>query len=369
MPKQFAFCAKKVMPERSSLKALPSGEEKRRNGLPERLNRLEAVLTGKRVRLAFRLHALLPQRKSPAAIMIAVALLLITTAIKPLADNLAGGALPPFIFYYPMVVIAALVAGARVSMLMALASSLIAWFWFMPPHFSFVVGPGVEIVSIEIYAASSVCLALAVGFARYTLDLAVASEELRDYDAREAVHRIKNLLAVVQAIVLGTLRDGSIREEQEQLLLHRLHRLSDAQDILRQSGDAPASADELVQAALGPFLPSPKISISCEHDARVPGRYVHGLTLALFELATNSAKHGALGEHDGTVALDCRSTGEEGVLHWRETSAAEPADEPAEIGDGFGTKLIKVALRREKGTEVTHDKGPDGVIVTFRWPC
>lgn len=336
--------------------------------MPERLNRLEAILSGKRWDLAFRLHSFLPPRKSLQAGVLAFALLLVAIALKFIVDDLAGGRLPPFIFLYPAVVIAALIAGARRGAIIAVLSILVAWLWFLPPLASFALASETALLSLEIYAASAIFLALTVGFARHTLDIAIASEELRDYDAQEAIHRIKNLLAVVQAITTGTLNDTESLEDYRKLISKRLRALAGAQDVLRRRGVGPVTVEDLAHAALSPFLPNSQITIECAAGVHVPERYVHGLTLALFELATNSAKYGALSRDVGEIGLTCQREGATVILEWRETAAPDDREiAPEEENEGFGGKLIQVALRRDEGTDVSHRQCDEGVIATFRW--
>jgi two-component sensor histidine kinase len=55
-------------------------------------------------------------------------------------------------------------------------------------------------MTIGIYIVSAALLAWVVGLARLTLDQVVADEAEQALSARESVHRIKNLIAVVQAL-------------------------------------------------------------------------------------------------------------------------------------------------------------------------
>lgn len=336
--------------------------------MPDRLNRLEAILSGKRRDLAFRVHALLPPRKSLRAGIIAFSLLIVAVGVKLAVDSLVGDELPPFIFLYFTVVLSALVAGARTGTMIAVLSSLVAWFWFFPPFSSFELESATAVVSLEIFAATSIFLALAVGFARHTLDIAIASEELRNYDAQEAIHRIKNLLAVVQAITIGSLRDTGDIDEYRQLISRRLAALSGAQDLLLRRKEGAANVEELARAALNPFLPNPQIVIDCASEVQVPPRYLHGLTLALFELATNSAKYGAMEHGEGEISLSCQREGHTVALTWRETSPYDQVEAcPDDTNGGFGRKLIEVALRRDPGAEVVYDQSEQGITVTFSW--
>lgn len=335
--------------------------------MPERLNRLEAILSGQRWDFAFRLHSYLPQRKSVWAALIALALLGAAVVLKFAVDDVAGGRLPPFIFLYPAVVLAALIVGARRGLLIALLSILIAWLWFLPPHSSFVIEATTGLLSLEIYGMSALFLALTVGFARQALDLAIASEELRDYDAQEAIHRIKNLIAVVQSIAMGTMNDTGDLEEYRKLLSKRLGALATAQDVLRKRGEVAATVEDLAQAALSPFLPNPRVNIECHDSVTVPARYVHGLTLALFELATNSSKYGVLAQQHGAISLTCEQHEAQVMLQWEERTASGSELSTEKPDRGFGCRLVQAALRRDKGTSVTHEADERGVRATFAW--
>ncbi|WP_162925139.1 hypothetical protein [Aurantiacibacter odishensis] len=68
--------------------------------MPERLNRLETILSGQRWDFASRFHSRLPPRKSVWAALIALALLGSAVVLKFAVDDVAGGRLPPFIFLY-----------------------------------------------------------------------------------------------------------------------------------------------------------------------------------------------------------------------------------------------------------------------------
>lgn len=340
--------------------------------MPERLKKLEPTLSSKSRNIALRLHGVLPKRQSFPALILALALLIVFTPLKPLADAWAGGRLPPFIFFYPMVVLGALLAGARAGIVLATSSVLVAWVLYIPPTLSFSVADESAIISLAIYLLSAAFLAIVVGFARYTLDLAVANEQLRDYDAQEAVHRIKNLLSVVQSLTVGTLREASSLDEYRELILRRIEALSSAQDVLRKSDDTPVSGREMIQAALGPFLPNSKITMRCESGLLVPAQYVHGLTLALFELATNSAKYGALSSAGGEITLSCESRENVCAVRWTETPEHQEfrSHDVSQVSadEGFGSRLIKVALRRDPRTEVRLDQSETGISAIFSWP-
>ena len=81
-----------------------------------------------------------------------------------------------------------------------IAGLLIAWYFFVPTVFSFAISERQALLTLAIYAVTSAVLGLALGLARRALDAAALSEARLARAAQESVHRIKNLIAVVQAI-------------------------------------------------------------------------------------------------------------------------------------------------------------------------
>src|SRR4029078_5949939 len=115
--------------------------------------------------------------------------------------------------------------------------------------------------------------------------------------ARELQHRTKNLLAVVLSIAAGSLKDGGGGNEA---FVSRLHALAKAQDLLTEREDQSALLEDVIRIVLAGFgdrisLKGPRIYFK-QSMAQVFALVVH-------ELATNSAKHGALTAPGGTVAV------------------------------------------------------------------
>jgi two-component sensor histidine kinase len=112
---------------------------------------------------------------------------------------------------------------------------------------------------------------------------------------------------------------------------------------------------KLIESALAPFRTDGNFAIEgppCElpRDACVP------LSLALHELCTNAAKHGALTVPEGRVVLgwECDEAGTL-TLDWRE-EGGPPVPEVRRTG--MGTQL----LRRQRGlTAVDADFRPEGL--------
>lgn len=90
------------------------------------------------------------------------------------------------------------------------------------------------------------------------------------------------------------------------------------------------------------------------------------LGLALHELATNAAKHGALSNIDEKLSISWEvSAGDDSSLHliWKETGARVAPD--ASKRTGYGTELIKRALPFDLGAKTDLHFERDGLRCTI----
>jgi two-component sensor histidine kinase len=310
-------------------------------------------------------HRALPRTDSFAAYLTAAGIVAIAAAIKFPLDEWAGDLLPPYITFYPALVLAGLCGGPRVGFATAAATLLLAWYLWLPIQNSFVITGARTPMTLGIYAFSAALLAWVVGLARLTLDQVVANEAERALSARESVHRIKNLVAVVQALASKIAREVKTPEEFRDVLVKRLEAIGAAQNVLVRRDWSDVQLQEIISSSLAPFLPNPGLHVRPGPPVVVPARHVNGLCMALYELSTNAMKYGALANGEGPVTLTWRC--EDGVCHleWRETRKSLARDE----NSGFGSQLIKLALSNDPDTQVRYEFTPAEVIATFRWPA
>lgn len=96
---------------------------------------------------------------------------------------------------------------------------------------------------------------------------------------------------------------------------------------------------------------------------------VQPLALAFHELATNSAKYGALSDARGRVivTIEGKSDGDERLLliEWRETGGP-PVKPP--VRQGFGTTFIEEVIKRTFRAEVSVDYRPEGLVCRMTLP-
>jgi two-component sensor histidine kinase len=176
----------------------------------------------------------------------------------------------------------------------------------------------------------------------------------------ELRHRIKNLLAIVQAVANQTLRSGRSIEEARKALDGRLGAMGEAVDMLLQTGWTAAPLAELIDRALvhtGGRIRAEGPELIFNADA------VMALTLVFHELESNSVKYGALSGDGGTVRIDwsvIRDGRDRLQLEWVEEGG--PACAPP-TRQGFGSRMIaKLVGGRFRGSVETEYR-PDGL----RW--
>jgi two-component sensor histidine kinase len=141
----------------------------------------------------------------------------------------------------------------------------------------------------------------------------------------ELNHRVKNILAVIQSIVTRTLRHGSDIDVSRELLIGRIHAMSNVVSLLSESQWQGVKLKGLFEARAIPH--AERIAVSGP-DIAVSARAAQSLSLLFFELASHSDEGLSLvGKHPHIVA-HWEVTGEEPdtVFHFRweefNTSAA-----------------------------------------------
>ena len=116
----------------------------------------------------------------------------------------------------------------------------------------------------------------------------------------ELNHRVKNTLSIVQALAQQTLRTRPDPAEFNEAFADRLASLARAHSLLTNESWQGASLQEIVAAALEPFMDEAgRIRIEGP-PARIPASATITLSLMLHELATNAAKYGALSAAAGS---------------------------------------------------------------------
>lgn len=187
-------------------------------------------------------------------------------------------------------------------------------------------------------------------------------EEQRQQLMAELDHRVKNVLAAVQALAQQTAKRTTSLDSFLQTFGGRLKAMAAANELLTAARWRGAAIDHLTAAELGALAPG-QTSWKGPELFLTP-RAANALSLALHELATNAVKFGALSTESGHVNVSWAMRPEGGFeLTWSE-SGGPRVSLPSR--HGFGATLLDQVTGRELNGEVDVEYRPAGVHVRVR---
>ena len=180
----------------------------------------------------------------------------------------------------------------------------------------------------------------------------------------ELNHRVKNTLATVQALVRQTARHALSTEAFVDTFEARIMALARTHDLLTRRHWEGANLADLLQEVLAPYAgASDRLKIDGPLVNLSP-RMAVAMTMALNELATNTAKYGALSAQSGILDIkwevepgdqpDCAAL----VLEWIETGG--PVVSPPKRR-GFGTRLMERCIETDLDGRLALTFDPAGV--------
>ena len=207
--------------------------------------------------------------------------------------------------------------------------------------------------------------------AEYAIDVSDRKkvEQERELLSRELSHRVKNTLAVVQALANQT--KGETIQEFRQVLNGRLGALAEVHGLLLQSNWQDADIRLLVQQALAAYRSPGRDRVKIDGSALLlkPNQAL-GLSLVLHELATNAVKYGALSTDTGQVhvtwAAEAAADGRQQMrMRWAE-SGGPIVEVPQK--SGFGTQLIVRICEYDLEGHASLTYRPEGLLCEFTIP-
>ncbi|WP_281373735.1 PAS domain-containing protein [Parvularcula dongshanensis] len=174
---------------------------------------------------------------------------------------------------------------------------------------------------------------------------------------REVDHRVKNIFALVPALVTMSARGTSDIQEVVRTVDRRVAALSRAHSLTIGLATSREGFDlrALTEAVLEPY--APREPFVFEGPAiRLNASNANVMSLALHELATNAAKYGALSHEEGKVEISWTIEGEGSnrtlAMVWRERGGPAIERPPSRLG--FGSRLIEALFQSAGGFVVNQ---------------
>ncbi len=187
---------------------------------------------------------------------------------------------------------------------------------------------------------------------------------------RELHHRVKNTLATVQAVVSASARNARTIDELRETVTERIVSLARTHNLLTEDLWQKAALEDLVQTELGPYEDEARNRITVDGPhVELPSEAAVPIGMAIHELTTNAAKHGALSTFGGKVEVVWRvEPGEPRPMlyfTWVENGGPR-ANTPTR--QGFGSRLLQRVLAAQLQAEVSMEFPEEGFRFSMKMP-
>jgi two-component system CheB/CheR fusion protein len=208
-----------------------------------------------------------------------------------------------------------------------------------------------------------------VGASAVARDIAerVEAQQRANLLLAELDHRVKNILAVVSAVVMQSLKSDAALSDTKREIEGRITAIARAHGLLQAHKGVEGSLEAIVRTELAPYEQG---NFTINGDSVVlTSKSTLIFALAIHELATNAAKYGSLSTPSGRLAVTWKVRNEPSgstlEIDWLETGGP-PVRAPARRG--FGTRLIEQSLERGLSAKVERDFLESGVRCSIHLP-
>jgi two-component sensor histidine kinase len=180
--------------------------------------------------------------------------------------------------------------------------------------------------------------------------------------AREMAHRVKNTVALAQALAHGTIR-RKLDPATYEMFQQRLMNLGQAQDLIASSRWSALSLRDLLTSTLVSLAQAKISQVEVSGpDVEVGADLAQSLSMVFHELMTNACKYGAL-KDDGRLVISWSTQEDVVTVVWREHNLSEVT--PGK--PGFGSEMAKRIFRALPRGKFTRTYAPTGVTVTLQF--
>ena len=196
-----------------------------------------------------------------------------------------------------------------------------------------------------------------------------AISDQRDLLARELSHRIKNIFAVISSLVSLRSRQYPDAQPFAEDLSDTIAALGRAHDYVRPLGGRHGDRLRgLLEDLLRPYEDDAAGRVQfVGDDCHLGERATTPLALVFHELATNSAKYGALSVPGGTITVTTAIDQAAGRVRidWEERGGPAPQISGDE---GFGSRLVRLAVQGQLRGSLDRRFLETGVVVEVQAP-
>jgi two-component sensor histidine kinase len=217
-----------------------------------------------------------------------------------------------------------------------------------PYSFDFRIGEGIEARWISARGAGGEAGRVGEWVQAIFLDITdrKRAEEAEHLLTAELAHRVSNMFTVARALTALVAREAKSTPQFAEDLSRRFGVLHEATTLATRShtlDQGNVRLRDLAERVLAPYRDGTNITVDVEDAAAATPDRINDYAMIFHELATNSAKYGAL-SGSGTLTLTGRIDGEALRLIWQEKAVSAAATKSD--GTGFGSRLLKQTIER-----------------------
>jgi len=297
---------------------------------------------------------------SAAAYAFAFGCIIVATLVQEAVRATGVEGVTNFATYYPAVLLAMLVGGKRAGIVAAVLGGIAADFFFLPPIHTFGPPSVSDFLNFALYGGSTALMIIIID----TYQRALRRLRLEDAKhftlAREQRHRVKNALAVIEAVVRQSLKG---EPDRARIINQRVRSGLAHVEFGDGAADEPIAIRDLLTTELQPYDLA-RIALEGADEVSLASDDRMVVALAAHELATNALKYGALSGAKGQVTVTWRLIGRTVMISWRETGGP-----PVQLPEtrGYGSIMMRRMIEAAGGA-LTMEFPTRGVMAQISLP-
>ena len=178
----------------------------------------------------------------------------------------------------------------------------------------------------------------------------------RELMLREMNHRVKNLFAIITAMIKLSSRNAASIEQLTQDICERVHALGRSHSLTVDNPAGETPLRTLLEVAIEPVVNGQQVALDGP-DVALPYRLVTPCAMIFHEWVTNSSKYGALATSEGHIAVRWTLENDLVQISWLESGF--DVDTSSQETPGFGTQMIAASARQMSGkvSSAAQDRG------------